>query len=378
MKALFVYPRFHTNSIGWIHALKSNHVQVSMLVIYKGATEDHTHIMPEVMKPGFLTWLNLKFSPENGRNFDYYRKIFSPSILFIVSYLIKNKPDIAICRDRSITSLIVCIACKCLKIEKVIYDQRPWAKQEGPIKKVITKVFFSKYHMTPLSKNKPSDLDENTFYIPFSIENASDLYSKSYMRHGKINFLTIGKYEPRKNLLLLIEAAKALSSQFHITLKIIGEVSTQEHQAYYNQVYQKISDARLENVITLYKNIPHAKMNSFWMESDVFLIVSVRECASVSQIEAMSKGLPVIIGSDNGTAEYVADNLSGKIIDVHSPYVIENNYDLFTAMKFYCKNTEEIQKQGNYAMKMANQIHGEEAAINNFNNMFHSINSFPH
>lgn len=373
MKVLFIYPRFHTNSLGWVDALNKYGISVTILAMYKGVTEDYGKTVPKIIKPSILTIIRYKLNKGTRGNVDYYKKIFFPSVFYAIRTICQEKPDILICRDRSMTALIFCLIGKIMKINVVIYDQTPWLKKEGKIKKWITRVFFSPYIMKPLIKDKPKELRDSEFYIPFAVPDRVYPKVKEYNKNGRINFIAVGKYESRKNLKLLIDIVGKLSKAYNITLRIIGETGTKNRQHYYNTIVEKIKAESLGNIVFLLKNIPHDEMNKYFQESDVFLLPSVRECASVSQLEAMAFGLPVIIGSDNGTAEYVENNKCGRIVKIKEPYTLENNYELEKAMEFYCENSDQIRKHGEYARNLISEKYCADAIYIKFSGMMKAV-----
>lgn len=72
-----------------------------------------------------------------------------------------------------------------------------------------------------------------------------------------------------------------------------------------------MKEHRLEAVATVKTNVARRDMEREYLEADLYVIPSTLEMASVSQLEAMSYALPVIVSDTNGTACYVEDGVTG-------------------------------------------------------------------
>lgn len=80
---------------------------------------------------------------------------------------------------------------------------------------------------------------------------------------------------------------------------------------YCEQVRRYVADHHMEDIVTVKTNVPRREMEAEYLAADVYVIPSTREMASVSQLEAMSYSLPVIVSDTNGTACYVEDGVTG-------------------------------------------------------------------
>ena len=108
----------------------------------------------------------------------------------------------------------------------------------------------------------------------------------------KIKILTIGKFEDRKNHLMLIKSL--LSIQKNYELLIIGEVSNQIHKNKLNEIQNFIKANNLLGSIKIKINIPHKEIKKYYIESDLFVLPATREHASISVLESLGFGVPSI------------------------------------------------------------------------------------
>lgn len=136
---------------------------------------------------------------------------------------------------------------------------------------------------------------------------------RTYCPNGRVRIFTVGKYEKRKNLIMIAGVVKKLCRVYNIHLTIAGECSSSLHIEYYEKLQKYIHENQLQNHITLLRNLKREEMESLYENTDLFVIPSTAEPASISQLEAMAFSIPVICSDTNGTACYVKNGHNGYI-----------------------------------------------------------------
>jgi glycosyltransferase involved in cell wall biosynthesis len=93
-------------------------------------------------------------------------------------------------------------------------------------------------------------------------------------------------------------------------LKIVGDGADRSALEQY---------ARNKNVsnIEFLGLVPHAEVNRYYDEADIFVLPSIRECGGAVVLEAMSRGLPVIATNWGGPADYITEG-TGFLVDPKS------------------------------------------------------------
>ncbi|MCM1262432.1 MAG: glycosyltransferase family 4 protein [Butyrivibrio sp.] len=204
--------------------------------------------------------------------------------------------------------------------------------------------------MTPVLGNPDTGyLDKHAVYIPFVIEPQQSPEQKKYFRNQRINILCVGKFEERKHHLMLLEIVRQLFTDYPLHLTLVGEVSTQYHKNYYQKVQDYITVNHMEDLVDCHINCPPDKMSTFYRSADLFVLPSTGEFASVSQLEAMSHSLPVIVSNTNGTACYIEEDKNGYL------FKDKNEKDLKEKITKIISSRKNILQMGAYSYLLVNE-----------------------
>lgn len=351
MKVIYMSHRYHTNQTtimkGWIE----NGHEVRFLSQFAGKIEDYKYIKPIVVGYSFLfrivDYIYIKFiKRKDPFAIDMKLKCGVPPIFKLARYIREFQPDIAIIRERSIYTIVMNAICKWYKVPTILYNLSPvWDKPKKMdlAHKIVWKL-TPKYRITPTNlvgiDYTGLVKDEYGYWAPFLMEPQIAPCEKTYFKNDRINVFCIGKYQKRKNLQMMIEVVEELLPKYNIHLTIAGEVSNHFHEEYYEKVTKYVKEHKLEEKVTFFVNINREQIFNIYKESDVYVIPSTGEPASITVIEAMSCSVPAISGTDNGTASYIDYGKTG--------YVFEDNdkSDLKNKLEMIICDKENIVKMG--------------------------------
>lgn len=365
MKILFIAPRFHTNQVPIVTNLIKRGHEVDFYSQYVGKTEDHSNIRPCVMKQSLLTKFIFKLIDiKHNQNVAEKKKVayFIPSIYSLSKKIREFLPDIIILRGSYFLAIPVNYICKILKINCIYYDQGPlYFKKEDCLQdgiKVKIKYYIKKHHLprvriTPVKVQKANELVQkkselkikpHEYFIPLIAEK-SDKFTREYCKEGHINILSVGKYRDYKNHFLLVDAIQLLTNLRNIKVLIVGQAENEEEMKYFDSLKQYINKNNLQDTITLEKNIDYKSMKEIYRNSDIFILTSKKEVASVAVLEAMSHGLVTISTDMNGTATYIENGISGYTFETMDPTSLVEKIENLIADK------EKIKVMGRAAYK---------------------------
>jgi glycosyltransferase involved in cell wall biosynthesis len=104
----------------------------------------------------------------------------------------------------------------------------------------------------------------------------------------ELKLLWVGRFLPRKGILLVLDVMRALKKQPNITLTVVGDGEMRD--AFLN----KRKEYGLENQVNWVGKVPFNQVRNYYSTHDAFFFTSLRDSGAVQLIEAMAFGLPVI------------------------------------------------------------------------------------
>lgn len=299
--------------VPWVKALQEAGATVSMDVLVHGKTEDHSLLQPVLWEEGRFSCMLNALKKNKGVNKPY---VF-PNIIEYWRYLKQLNPDVVVVRDPSrYFSRLVMLLSLVMPFRLVLYNQAPLFRKTSIFRRWmvhVINVFFKANWMTPVMGLQDHGFKPlpRHYFVPFAAEWVG---RQQKQREGTWKILGIGKFERRKEQLTLLKALVRLSGSIpHWHLTWVGELSNEQHQAWYEEIVRFIHDNKIHNKVELVTNQPPSDMASFYTPADVMVLPSRNEPASVSVIEALAHGLPVICSHENGTACYLVNGYNGAV-----------------------------------------------------------------
>ena len=142
---------------------------------------------------------------------------------------------------------------------------------------------------------------------------------------------------------MMVHALERLGQKYPLHLTIAGELSNRFHQEYYDKITAYVKEHGLENQVTFYCNLNKNGVMEEYAKADLYVIPSTGEPASITVIEGMAFSIPVISGSDNGTANYIAEGETGYVFGDC------DQKDLEEKMELILQDRENLKKMGRAA-----------------------------
>ena len=311
MKILFIAPRFHTNQVHWMNSLIENGHQVEFHSQIKGKIENYKNLTPKLFQPCLFSESIMKVFGEGGVNrprgfpnpFSYYKEMK------------KYNPEIVVVRDITrwfsfLGALIGRLMGKRIIIYSQTYLHKHYSLLRITLIRIILLLFGAKW-ITPIKgdESKYKKHPKKLFYVPFTVKIKKKPQKKS---RTDLNILTVGKFEDRKNHLMLLKVFKKLLEQdLSLKLTLIGEVTKEIHKKNFEICKNFIKKNNLENEVKTKVNIPHTRMQDYYQDHDLFVLPATAEPASISVLESVGLGTPSICSDTNGTKFYLLENNFG-------------------------------------------------------------------
>lgn len=185
------------------------------------------------------------------------------------------------------------------------------------------------------------DADRFSFSLTHAAE--TSVFPKGFITHSTILIGTVGRMEPVKDQLTLVDAFIQLvrqSSNQHqnLRLAIIGDGELRP------QAQAKLDAAGLSSQAWL----PGSRddVNSLMSSMDIFVLPSRNEGISNTILEAMASGLPVVATRVGGNPELIVEGKTGILVPSESASEMTN------ALQVYVENEQKRQADGHAARQL--------------------------
>jgi len=340
MKVLYIAARYHTNQIPIMAGWKEQGDSVMFISQYAGGTEDYSVLKPVILGYSilFLPFLAVYrfyckiLKKDITGNYNFQAKFGIIPIFKFIKIIKKYRPEVTILRDRSTYNIGAYFICTYFQCKCILYNQTPLYVTD--IKKGFFHRAFCKFmpekRITPVLGEdiKGSHRDKNAYYVPFVITPKKNEIEKKHFINDNINIICVGKFEERKHHIMLLDVLNSLRNQEKLHLTLIGECKTSKQEEYLSKVKSHIEDLHLRDMVTVKQNISLEDIFQEYNQSDLFVLPSTGEFASISQLEAMSCSLPVICSNTNGTSCYIEEALNGYIFQDNKRESLEEKVKL--------------------------------------------------
>jgi len=293
--------------------------EVYFLVNTYGYTEDHSLVVPTILGESFFSELVGKFFRNRAVN----RQWYFPRFVDLWIYLYSLRPNVTIIRVHGrVFNLAASIFLSLLGSRLVFYEQvgplRLQTLHNGTLLGIFRRlIFFARLYsfnavwITPIPSRLdcPGQLPQRCFFLPFAvhvspIRQANDVEKPTML-------LTIGKYQERKNHAMLLHVLSKLSLDLKIQCTMVGEVVTPEQRCQRAKIELLVRQHDLDDTVVFLDNVPHADIAAVYKTHDIFVLPATREPASISVLEALGAGLPVVCSETCGTSSYVRYGVTG-------------------------------------------------------------------
>jgi len=320
--------------VGWVETLISRKVDVHIIANRREFSENHDRVKPIILPANLRNIPRILHVPRI-----WSIKLSSPKISNIKDELQKVEPNIIVLRfELDVTSVKNLICARLSGVPVYIYTQ--WPVIDMPIIKKMIILFFVRLLRMPAfspvyqygksvndfektgtgnkidfkgDMNNRSQLNSLIKWMPFTLPESyttimTDISEKQ--KESKFQFVTIGKFISRKNHRMMVETFCRNQNfmKSDSELIIIGECTTVEHELLYKDLARILQLYDASDKIRILRNLSHEKVQEFLRQSQVFLLQSLDEPASISVLEGMGNANLLILNPASGTADYAGVN----------------------------------------------------------------------
>lgn len=245
-----------------------------------------------------------------------------------------------------------------LKGSKIDTTKIDYSRREV-LNKFIKEIELSDYFLVPSSYVARSleysgIAKDKMIVVPYGVDTLM-FSSKERIpyKEGIIKFIFVGRISYAKGCNYLLEAFSHLPGNV-VSLDLYGDTNVDK------ELYEKYKECEH---IHFRGVIRHDQMPKAYSEAHVMIIPSLTEGMSLSGIEALSSGLPVICTTNSGVNDIVNDYQNGFTVEVGSSKAIEdkivwfiNNSDKINEMSISAAETGSCYSWERYKLELGSKI----------------------
>lgn len=116
------------------------------------------------------------------------------------------------------------------------------------------------------------------------------------------NLLWVGRFLPRKGILLVLEVMAQLKNYPDIKITVVGDGETKP------EFLKTVERLGLQKSVNWVGKVPYDQVKEFYASHDTFLFTSLRDSCPAQLVEAMAYGLPVVTLNLHGQAQIVQED----------------------------------------------------------------------
>jgi glycosyltransferase involved in cell wall biosynthesis len=160
---------------------------------------------------------------------------------------------------------------------------------------------------------------------------------------------------PRKNTLILVEAANLLAKRgVEFSMVLAGKIVD---KGYGEKVKQKIQEYNLQEKVILIGSVPRERIIEELSKASVFALISYEENSPMCIEEAMAAGVPVVTSNRCGMPYMVRNHESGYLVDP------DNADEVAKRLSLLLNDVERNKSMGEEANRVAKRrFHSEIVA----------------
>ena len=134
------------------------------------------------------------------------------------------------------------------------------------------------------------------------------------LQKGNIHLLYVGRLEPRRNTLFLLDVLEQLvriDSRYRLVMVGTGD------KKYVSKVFSAISEKKLGDYIIYEESLAQNQLPYLYQNCDLFLLPTEYEIWGMVLMEAMRFNLPVITTYNGGSSTLINDGVNGAVLTVN-------------------------------------------------------------
>lgn len=214
-----------------------------------------------------------------------------------------------------------------------------------------------KYIIAPSIELKPKT--KNSKFISNGVD-TNFFNGKKKKNNKKIIFLCARRWAPTKGIIYLAKAISKLDKNvLDKCLFLFAGNKSDDYISYKKQILKILKEIPKKNY-KLLGNLSHRMLKKFYLLADASILPSVMEATSLSALESMSCGTPVLSTNVGGMPSIIKNNSTGWLIESKNPIILKKKIEelVYKRSSFskIGKNSKKIVHKKYSWSKISNEV----------------------
>lgn len=208
----------------------------------------------------------------------------------------------------------------------------------------------------------PNGIEEE-FFIPPDERSKDNFLKKTVNKKENKIILSVGRIEERRGFQYVLKSLKYLKKRFdNLKFLIVGV-----DWGFKKRLIELIEKYDLKDNVIFAENLNRNDLKLAYYTSDIFALTSTKEAFSLTLLEAMAAGKPIIASNVGGTPEVVEESEGGIIVD------IKKNRELTEAFERYLKDENLAKIIGKKNRSFAREKYSWDRIVEKSEKMYFDI-----
>lgn len=210
-----------------------------------------------------------------------------------------------------------------------IFDHLFLEKMQRKAPAIVTKSRLAKEFLEGKGLTVQADVGVGLNNAQLMVPEKSVNPMEGRLDENNIHLLYVGRLEPRRNILFLLDVLEKLvkrNPRYRLVIVGMGE------EKYVSDVFRTISEKKLEPYIIYEKSLAQNQLPYLYKTCDAFLLPTEYEIWGMVLMEAMRFNLPILTTYNGGASSLIAPGVNGHILELDAAMwvqaVLERKLDM--------------------------------------------------